>query len=326
MRRSEFCGDSRVAKFNAAFWKWFGDSKVVDAKGQPLVVYHGTADAFVKFKKSTCGRYSGNKYPCSAFFFADKANEASGYASAQDGHPDDRPNVMPVYLSIQRAVLIDAKGGSWAFMSKFDPKYWGTQEDAFELAIKNRCDGIIFKNIHDHGNVKYGQRKPYTVYVVFKPTQIKSATGNDGTWDGDDPDIRSNPGDGEVRVSEVIDNLRETDQTGDKEWVRGLIKQVKDLKAKWFVGDVKLSEIIHGNTSDENDLLEDYGSGVDDFPPIVLVPSDDAGYRYEAIDGGHRAATAELLGRKTIRAYYPEIESNRNLEVEAKRILKQLMS
>ncbi len=30
-------------------------------------------------------------------------------------------------------------------------------------------------------------------FVVFKPTQIKSATGNDGTWDSDDPDIRSNP-------------------------------------------------------------------------------------------------------------------------------------
>lgn len=28
------------------FWKWFGDSKVVDADGKPLVVYHGTASDF----------------------------------------------------------------------------------------------------------------------------------------------------------------------------------------------------------------------------------------------------------------------------------------
>ncbi len=40
--------------FNAAFWKWFGDSVLVDSKGQPLVVYHGTNSRFRKFdtKKS----------------------------------------------------------------------------------------------------------------------------------------------------------------------------------------------------------------------------------------------------------------------------------
>jgi hypothetical protein len=31
-----------ATKFNDAFWKWFGDSKVVDEHGQPLVVWHGT--------------------------------------------------------------------------------------------------------------------------------------------------------------------------------------------------------------------------------------------------------------------------------------------
>jgi hypothetical protein len=32
-------------------------------------------------------------------------------------------------------------------------------------------------------------------YAAFYPWQIKSID-NDGTWDTDDPDIRSNPGDG----------------------------------------------------------------------------------------------------------------------------------
>lgn len=32
-----------------AFWKWFGDSKIVDDNGDPLVVYHGTNKKFSKF-------------------------------------------------------------------------------------------------------------------------------------------------------------------------------------------------------------------------------------------------------------------------------------
>ena len=38
-------------RFNKAFWKWFEDSKVVDGKGAPLVVYHGTVapEAFTEF-------------------------------------------------------------------------------------------------------------------------------------------------------------------------------------------------------------------------------------------------------------------------------------
>jgi hypothetical protein len=39
-----------------AFKKWFGDSKVVDENGEPLVVYHGTDKEFKKFdKKKTIG-------------------------------------------------------------------------------------------------------------------------------------------------------------------------------------------------------------------------------------------------------------------------------
>ena len=31
------------------FWKWFGDSKVVDEQGRPLIVYHGTNQDFDEF-------------------------------------------------------------------------------------------------------------------------------------------------------------------------------------------------------------------------------------------------------------------------------------
>ena len=31
------------------FWEWFGDSKIVDDDGRPLVVYHGTREEIDKF-------------------------------------------------------------------------------------------------------------------------------------------------------------------------------------------------------------------------------------------------------------------------------------
>ena len=37
---------------NDNFWKWFGDSKVVDENGEPLVVYHGTDTEFSVFDNS----------------------------------------------------------------------------------------------------------------------------------------------------------------------------------------------------------------------------------------------------------------------------------
>ena len=100
-------------KFNTAFWKWFGDSKVVDKYGEPLVVYHGTGASFNKFKKTKCGVYSKNKYACSAFFFADHPQEASLFAESQMSHPTSKANVMPAYLAIQNPLVVDARGGSW---------------------------------------------------------------------------------------------------------------------------------------------------------------------------------------------------------------------
>ncbi len=182
-----------MTKFNAAFWKWFGDSRVVDSKRNPLVVYHGTGASFNKFKKTKCGIYSKQKYVCSAFFFADDPYEASMYAQAQSSHPLDHPNVMPVFLSLQDPFIVDAKGGSWWPASW--GKQWLGQDESFERAIDGDHDGIVFKNIADFGGTGERRKKhvPYTVYVAFEPTQIKSAIGNDGSWDADDPDIRSNP-------------------------------------------------------------------------------------------------------------------------------------
>lgn len=59
------------------FWRWFGDSKVVDAEGRPLVVYHGTSAQFDVFDISKLS--SRNEGP--GFYFTTSEAVASGYVN-----------------------------------------------------------------------------------------------------------------------------------------------------------------------------------------------------------------------------------------------------
>ena len=49
---TSYIKEYKKEKFNDNFWKWFGDSKVVDDAGNPLVVYHGSRSSkkFITFK------------------------------------------------------------------------------------------------------------------------------------------------------------------------------------------------------------------------------------------------------------------------------------
>ena len=124
-----------------AFKRWFGDSKVVDAQGKPLVVYHGTRRAFSVFAKGKPRGALGN--PEGIYFTSDR-REAEQFAEDVDGGMDEKSRIVPVYLS-----------------------------------IKSEQDGLIRKR--EDGT---------TEYIVFQPEQIKSAIGNRGTFDPENPDIR----------------------------------------------------------------------------------------------------------------------------------------
>ncbi|MDY4838030.1 MAG: hypothetical protein SO160_00535, partial [Lachnospiraceae bacterium] len=52
-------------------------------------------------------------------------------------------------------------------------------------AKENGYDGVIFESGADKNDLAYDR-----FYVVFDPTQIKSATDNIGTFDRENPDIR----------------------------------------------------------------------------------------------------------------------------------------
>jgi len=77
------------------FWRWFGDSKVVDEQGRPLVVYHGTDSKFNVFEKgiktARAVMFDVREEESQGFFFSVNEVDASEYGK----------NLMPVYLKAE---------------------------------------------------------------------------------------------------------------------------------------------------------------------------------------------------------------------------------
>lgn len=151
----------------AAFKRWFGDSKVVDAQGKPLVVYHGTQDGdFDTFAPSKRSKEPG-------IFFSPNPEIASAYTGFDpegNFHASKIGNVLPVYLKLENPLVVDLGGSKTG------------RAEAFAKAIAGGHDGILLKNHYDAGGVQ-------DQWVAFRPEQIKSAIGNRGTFDPNDPSI-----------------------------------------------------------------------------------------------------------------------------------------
>lgn len=162
-----------------AFKEWFGDwendpenaSKVVNEDGTPKVVYHGTGSDFNIFDKSQQGKnyYQGE----GGFFFTTNKRSAENYGTISS--EDKNGRVVEAYLSIQKPYEVTSYGD---YVQAPAEMYDDHREEYLSEAEIQECDGIIV-----HGELS-------TMYVVFEPSQIKSATDNIGLFDRRNPDIR----------------------------------------------------------------------------------------------------------------------------------------
>jgi len=149
-----------------AFKRWFGDSKVVDAEGKPLVVYHGTQTEvdFESFKRSPgdIGIHFGD---------AGQANDRVSYTN-KFGSDYTNPRLIPVYLSIKNPLrLRDA--GSWnadnlkgtllelfpndavRIGPEWSKKGLSSTKDIREFLQSKGYDGVVYRNT---GEVAGGER------------------------------------------------------------------------------------------------------------------------------------------------------------------------
>ena len=170
---------------SAAFRRWFGDSKVVDARGEPLVVYHGSPKRFDTFVRPDIAAILKDGYADEdeqnqgmGIYFTDSADNAATYGR----------EVYPVYLRMLNPLIVDAQGENWSYVPFKGSFYYA--DDIVSVAEGKGHDGVVFLNIYDS---KSANGILSNTYIVFDPKQIKSATGNRGTFDPADPDIRHNP-------------------------------------------------------------------------------------------------------------------------------------
>lgn len=185
------------------FWKWFGDSKVVDEQGRPLVVYHSTNAEFDTFKMlyhKTDEGLSGE-----GFYFTPSKEYSSRYGKI----------MMPVYLRSENLLEIEPttdeqymeiKNGKFIPSDKnkklaetLVEKYRDTLNDAQKQLLDwdmedNMYDSAISRvlfgnknakqilNEQGYDGVKYiGKKYDLTEYTVYDSTQIKSVD-NRGTY------------------------------------------------------------------------------------------------------------------------------------------------
>jgi len=175
MKIHEIITESRGENFK----RWFGNSKVVDGAGRPLVMYHSTTSEFSVFRDNQRGVH----------FVSPSKTWVEKFYKNSDGSIADGANVMPVYVSAKNPFDFQNKNhvetlaraaslGSLA-INQIKKGLWSRLEDRTTLAVIKRLgfDGLY---VLEDGNKNL---------AIFNPTQIKSATGNNGEFNPNNPDI-----------------------------------------------------------------------------------------------------------------------------------------
>jgi hypothetical protein len=159
---------------NPNFRQWFGLSKIVDRKGNPMPVYHGSVSSFSSFDGEKSNSKSKTGVPKNAFLFSTSPDNAASYAGQftwMTGHKDYREggNVVPVYLKIVKPLTINARGDDWNNI-RFKDDDWDINH-IIAYAQRKGYDGLVVKNVIDTGE---GMSVKATTIVAFGPQQIKS--------------------------------------------------------------------------------------------------------------------------------------------------------
>lgn len=156
----------QLVEHSSSFKTWFSASKVVDKKGNPLIVYHGTDANFETF------------LPLSHFGTAKAANGRLSSKRNIYGASADGQHVMPVYLSIQNPLRIadaEASDESVLLRASIAGRYPQLDRDllrsagSIEAAEEAGYDGFVYRNrMEDQGQDSW---------VAFRSEQVRSALG-----------------------------------------------------------------------------------------------------------------------------------------------------
>jgi hypothetical protein len=277
----------RAQQETPEFKNWFGESKVVDAEGKPLVMYHGTRSPqdFNTFRTD-----SGHNYGPGAYF-TPEARRASGYAGEQEG-----ARVYSTYVSVEKPYTVqsDATIQDLGYKLRQDPandaliqkllqKYNSTDKNILGNAEVGNAwlreqgyDGIIKQR---NRYTEDGYVPEVVEVVAFNPEQVKSATANKGTFDPLNKDIRY-----QRSVLEKIQTPSEMDalikQGGPFERVGSTIRDAsntRDYKQGEWSSKYSLATKLRPEDQVRlfNHLAQEFDAGVRSNPAAELKPAYD---------------------------------------------------
>lgn len=146
-------------KLNENFYKWFGDSKVVDTNNQPMVMYHKSRckELFNEFRLENTEK---NPYNVDYGVYFVNAHYSHNISYIGDGleYYVFLKMLNPFYIYDNNGQPYDMHGQTLVFIDVSKPY-------CDDLKAKG-YDSIIIKSSH------------YDQYVAFEPNQIKSIDNN----------------------------------------------------------------------------------------------------------------------------------------------------
>lgn len=196
---------------NPAFAKWFGASKAVDDAGGPLTLYHGSgAKNISEFKPKMIGSANDPGFYGRGYYFA------ADKELAQDYVPQSGGKVHETHLSVQNPFVWDlstppAQADTIARVKAIMPEAEVTTTgirvpDARGATSKTSAadwtaalqkaghDGLFIMAPRNYDAYQAGDYdnvgQQISEAIAFDPRQIKSATGNRGTFDPNDPRLK----------------------------------------------------------------------------------------------------------------------------------------
>lgn len=219
-----------------AFKRWFGDSKVVDENGQPLVVYHGTHNEFEIFDKGKLKSNSGRNALGDGFYFTsdEKRAERYAYGFTGKGRGVGQNNVMAVYLDIR------------------NPAYSAKEFDS---------------DIHD-GIIDTSPRTGEKTYLVVNPNQIKSVN-NRGTFNSKSNNIyyQGQIMDNGQRVELSINSQEEMQGINVEDFKNKMLDTLKSFKGKKI-----FNQSLNGDIEIRTSSIKKYKSFFADKNKRLIVP------------------------------------------------------
>lgn len=295
--------ESEENKFNDNFWKWFGDSKVVDKQGKPLVVYHGTNSKFKEFKTKKIGTHTDKGMYGKGFYFMDDANQTYQYGK----------HTISCYIRITNPLRL-GRGGEYDTIHDYGNAKVGipeikNMEDynkyADKLPTMEAITGFIKEDGYD-GVIVTPFNGAETEYVVFNPNQIKSVDNN-GYWSTSSNNIYENKS--EDRLQQAMSLLNKVDgvisldpsffgkfgKTFDSKLDR--VMKIKSPKTK-LKRAIELLKNAQGSLIDEQ--FDDLNEMIDKFLAIQENKNmNEAGYNWNA-GMSNNAVSAYAQGKKPL--------------------------